>query len=59
MTFLTNKYHAVDFQDGLMDFIAQINHPHASVMALQALAEDTLLSFCTVHVGNADISSLE
>ncbi|KAI9432881.1 hypothetical protein BJY52DRAFT_1422843 [Lactarius psammicola] len=39
-----------NFQDALADFIAWINHPQASVMALKALAEDTLLPFRSVPV---------
>ena len=47
---IADKYHAVDFQDALADFIARINHPQASATALRALAEDTLLPFRTVPV---------
>ena len=47
---LADKYRALDFQDALADFIAQINHPQASATALKALAEDTLLPFRAVPV---------
>ncbi|KAH9012665.1 hypothetical protein EDB83DRAFT_2508778 [Lactarius deliciosus] len=47
---LADKYGAFDFQDSLADFIAQLNHPQASAMALRALAEDTLLPFRHVLV---------
>jgi hypothetical protein len=47
---LANKYGAINFQDALADFIAQINHPQVSVTALRALAENTLLLFCSVPV---------
>ena len=44
------KYGAIDFQDALVDFIAQMNHPTASGAVLSALASDTLLPFCLVPV---------
>ena len=47
---IAQKYHAVDFQDALADFIARINHPRASATALRTLSEDTLLPFRTVPV---------
>ena len=47
---IAQKYCAVDFQNTLTDFIAQINHPHMSATALRTLSEDTLLPFCTVPV---------
>ena len=47
---LANKYWVFAFQDALADFIAQINHPEASVTALRALAEDILLPFRSVPV---------
>ena len=47
---IAEKYHAMDFQDALADFIARINHPRASATALRTLAEDTLLPFRTVPV---------
>ncbi|KAH9032385.1 hypothetical protein EDB83DRAFT_2525578 [Lactarius deliciosus] len=47
---LADRYKALDFQDALADFIAQLNHPQASATALRALAEDTLLPFCRVPV---------
>ncbi|KAN0140201.1 hypothetical protein V8E53_002097 [Lactarius tabidus] len=47
---LAEKYGAFAFQDVLADFIAWINHPEASVTALRALAEDTLLPFRSVPV---------
>ena len=42
---LSEKYGAVDFQDCLADFIAQLNHPGASAAALHSRAADTLLPF--------------
>ncbi len=47
---LAEKYGAVDFQDCLADFIAQLNHPGASAAVLHARAADTLLPFRTVPV---------
>ncbi|KAH9058056.1 hypothetical protein EDB87DRAFT_1675459 [Lactarius vividus] len=47
---LAEKYGAVDFQDCLADFIAQLNHPGASAAVLRARAADTLLPFQTVPV---------
>ena len=48
--YIAEKYHAMDFQDALVDFIARINDPRASATALRTLAEDTLLPFCTVPI---------
>ena len=47
---LANSYGAVDFQDTLADFIAQTNHPRASVMTLRGLATDTLIPFHAIPV---------
>ncbi|KAI9429265.1 hypothetical protein H4582DRAFT_1827220 [Lactarius indigo] len=47
---LAERYGAVDFQDCLADFIAQLNHPGASAAVLRARAADTLLPFRTVPV---------
>ena len=47
---LSEKYGAVDFQDCLADFIAQLNHPGASAAALRSRAADTLLPFRRVPV---------
>ncbi|KAH9059259.1 hypothetical protein EDB87DRAFT_1577735 [Lactarius vividus] len=47
---LSEKYGAVDFQDCLADFIAQLNHPGASAAVLRTRAADTLLPFQTVPV---------
>jgi hypothetical protein len=47
---LPGKYGAIEFQDVLVDFIAQINHPGASAAALKALAADTLIPFRSVPV---------
>ena len=47
---LTWKYGAIDFQDVLVDFIAQINRPGASAAARKTLAADTLIPFRSVPV---------
>ncbi|KAH9049439.1 hypothetical protein EDB84DRAFT_1666988 [Lactarius hengduanensis] len=47
---LAMNYGAVDFQDALADFIALINYPSASAVALRSRAADTLLPFRTVPV---------
>ena len=47
---LSEKYGAVDFQDCLADFIAQLNHPGASTAALRSRAANTLLLFRKVPV---------
>ncbi|KAI9437471.1 hypothetical protein H4582DRAFT_1815428 [Lactarius indigo] len=45
---LAMRYGAVEFQDTLADFIAQMNHPDASTANVRALAKDTLIPFCSV-----------
>ncbi|KAH9003605.1 hypothetical protein EDB83DRAFT_2509552 [Lactarius deliciosus] len=40
---LSEKHGAIDFQDVLADFIAQVNHPEASAAALRTLAANTLI----------------
>ncbi|KAH9169515.1 hypothetical protein EDB89DRAFT_2115055 [Lactarius sanguifluus] len=45
---LAVKYGAVEFQDALADFIAQMNHPNASAATLRSLAADTLIPFHSV-----------
>ncbi|KAH9014404.1 hypothetical protein EDB84DRAFT_1277679 [Lactarius hengduanensis] len=45
---LAIKYGAVEFQDALADFIAQMNHPNASAATLRSLAADTLIPFRSV-----------
>jgi hypothetical protein len=47
---LADKYHALDFQDALADFITWINYPLTSATTLKALAQDTLLPFQSVPV---------
>src|SRR6266404_489683 len=47
---LAQNYGAVLFQDMLGDFIAQINHPMASTIALNRLGANTLIPFCSVPV---------
>ena len=47
---LSVKYGAIDFQDCLADYIAQVNNPGASVTVLRARAADTLLPFRSVPV---------
>ncbi|KAN0141046.1 hypothetical protein V8E53_000802 [Lactarius tabidus] len=47
---LSVKYGAIDFQDCLADFIAQVNNPGASAAVLRARAADTLLPFRSVPV---------
>ena len=47
---LAYKYRAIDFQDALANFIAQINNPTASRASLSAMAADTLIPFHTVPV---------
>ena len=47
---LTQRYGAVQFQDALVDFIAQINHPKASGTALKTFAADTLIPFHAVPI---------
>ncbi|KAF8262114.1 hypothetical protein EI94DRAFT_1886708 [Lactarius quietus] len=47
---LAYKYGATDFQDTLVDFIAQTNHPTTSGAALSQLAADTLIPFHSVPV---------
>ncbi|KAH9010812.1 hypothetical protein EDB84DRAFT_1590797 [Lactarius hengduanensis] len=47
---LSRKHGAIDFQDALADFVAQVNHPEASAAALRTLAADTLLPFRSVPV---------
>jgi hypothetical protein len=47
---IADKYHTLDFQDALADFIAQINYSQALTMALRVLAEDMLLHFYTIPV---------
>ncbi|KAH9168125.1 hypothetical protein EDB89DRAFT_1889949 [Lactarius sanguifluus] len=63
---LAERYGAVDFQDALADYIAQVNHPGASAATLRARAADTLLPFRTIPVfhrikfttGNSDDSEI-
>ncbi|KAH8991902.1 hypothetical protein EDB86DRAFT_3065110 [Lactarius hatsudake] len=45
---LAARYGAVEIQDALADFIAQMNHPDASTANLRALAADTLIPFHSV-----------
>ena len=47
---LAEKYGAVDFQDALVEFIAQTNNPDASVAALRDLGANTLIPFHSVPV---------
>ena len=47
---LSAQYGAVDFQDCLADFIAQLNYPGASAAALRTRSADTLLPFRSVPV---------
>jgi hypothetical protein len=47
---LDTKYGAVEFQDALSDFVAQVNYPGASVVALRGLAGDILIPFQAVPV---------
>ena len=47
---LSAQYGAVDFQDCLADFIAQLNYPGASAAALHTRSADTLLPFQSVPV---------
>jgi hypothetical protein len=47
---LAERYGAVEFQDALADYIAQVNHPGASAATLRARAADTLLPFRSVSV---------
>ena len=47
---LSAEYGAVDFQDCLTDFIAQVNHPGVSAAVLRRHSADTLLPFQTVLV---------
>jgi hypothetical protein len=64
---LAESYGAVDFQDALADYMAQVNHPGASAATLHAQAADTLLPFRTISVfhrikftstGNSDDSNI-
>lgn len=47
---LAEKYGAVEFQDTLADYIAQVNHAGASAAAVRARAADTLIPFRSVPV---------
>jgi len=47
---LVEMYDAIDFQDTLADFIAQVNHPGALALALCNWARNTLIPFCSVPV---------
>jgi hypothetical protein len=47
---LAMNYGAVDFQDALAEFIAQVNHPGVASTALQKHAHDTLIPFNHVPV---------
>ena len=47
---LSVKYGAIEFQDCLADFIAQVNNPGASAAVLRARSADTLLPFRSVPV---------
>jgi hypothetical protein len=47
---LASKYEAVDFQDTLADFIAQWNHPGASLASVRACTHDTLFPFRSVAI---------
>ena len=47
---LVTKYGAIDFQDTLANFIAQVNYPGASAAVLRTRAADTLILFQTVPV---------
>ncbi|KAN0142113.1 hypothetical protein V8E53_000575 [Lactarius tabidus] len=47
---LSAQYGAVEFQDCLADFIAQVNYPSASAAVLHARSADTLLPFRAVPV---------
>jgi len=44
------RYGALDFQDELADFVAQVNNPGASRSILSLCAEDTLIPFRGVPV---------
>ncbi|KAN0141466.1 hypothetical protein V8E53_000711 [Lactarius tabidus] len=47
---LAQRYSAVDFQDSLADFIAQLNNPTASGTSLFTFAADMLIPFHSVPV---------
>ena len=47
---LAESYGAIDFQDALADYIAQVNHPNLSGNALRARAANTLIPFHSVPV---------
>ncbi|KAI9441077.1 hypothetical protein BJY52DRAFT_1080657, partial [Lactarius psammicola] len=47
---LAERYGAVDFQDALADYIAEVNHPGASAATLHARAADTLLPFHSIPI---------
>jgi len=47
---LSNKYGTIKFQDLLTDFIAQLNHPTASVAALRTHSGNTPIPFRSVPV---------
>jgi hypothetical protein len=47
---LAERYGAVDFQDALADYIAEVNYPGASVATLRTRAADTLIPFRSVPV---------
>jgi hypothetical protein len=47
---LAEKYGAVEFQDALADYIAQVNHPGASAATVRTRAADTLIPFRSVSV---------
>jgi hypothetical protein len=47
---LATSYGALDFQDALADFIAQVNYPGASVAVLRTRAANTLIPFRAVPV---------
>jgi hypothetical protein len=47
---LSKRYGAIDFQDALADFIAHINYPNASAVALHTRAANTLIPFRSVPV---------
>ena len=47
---LAENYGAIDFQDALADFIAQVTHPGTSASALRNWARNLLISFRAVPV---------
>ena len=47
---LAHNHGAIDFQDALADFLANLNNPRVSASTMRLQAENTLIPFCSILV---------